>query len=84
MVNSLTAKCRNCMYLLRLLALNNLVNNRKIFVKYIWSGDNDLSDALSRLQFTGFNRLAPVTMDKFATNVSHLIWPASKIWQKMP
>ena len=31
MVNSQVSKCKNCMFLLRLLMLNNLVNNRRIF-----------------------------------------------------
>ena len=35
MVNNMTSKCGNCMYLLRMLTLNNMQHNRRIFVKYI-------------------------------------------------
>ena len=31
MINSMSSSCKNCMYLLRLLALNNMVNNRRVF-----------------------------------------------------
>ena len=31
MVNQLTSSCKNCMYLIRLLTLNGLVNNRRVF-----------------------------------------------------
>ena len=54
MVNNLTSSCKNCMFLLRLITLNNLVNNRRVFVQYIRSSDNELPDALSRLQFSRF------------------------------
>ena len=34
MVNNLTSSCQNCMYLLCLLTLNNLINNRRVFVQH--------------------------------------------------
>ena len=46
MINSSTSSCRNCMYLLRLIILDNLVHNRRVFAKYVRSQDNELSDAL--------------------------------------
>ena len=82
MINNTTSSCRNCMYLLRLLVLNNLVNNRRVFVRHITSKNNFLSDALSRLQFRRFWRLAPPGMSPVKTPVSPLVWPISKIWQK--
>ena len=35
MVNALTSSCKNCMYLIRLLTLNNLVNDRRVFVRHL-------------------------------------------------
>ena len=81
MVNNLTSKCKNCMYLLRLLALNNLVNNRTIYVRYISSKNNFLSDALSRLQFKHFWSLALANINKSPDKITPLLWPPSKIWQ---
>ena len=51
MVNTATSSCKNCMYLIRLIVLNNLINNRRVFVLHVRSKDNILSDALSRRQF---------------------------------
>ena len=56
MVNSLASKCNKCMFLLRILTLNNLRFNRRISVKYIKSADNLLSDALSRLNLAKFRK----------------------------
>ena len=82
MVNNLTSSCKNCMYLIRLLTLNNLVFSRRIFVKHITSENNYLSDALSRLKFQRFQRLAHKGMNAHAMPISELVWLASKIWQK--
>ena len=85
MVNKMSSSCKNCMYLLRLITLNNLVYNHRVFAKYISTKENDLSDALSRLQFDRFWRLAGqkgIHMDEHPSRISSLIWPASKIWQK--
>ena len=81
MVNSMTSSCKNCMYLLRLLTLNNLVHNRRVFTKHVAGIHNNLSDALSRLQFEHFWRLAPKGMSSEPSRVTPLIWPVSAIWQ---
>ena len=84
MLNKMTSSCRNCMYLLRLITLNNLIYNRRIFADYISTSDNDLSDALSRMQFERFWRLVRekgITMQEYPSTISPLVWPASKIWQ---
>ena len=82
MLNSLASSCKNCMYLLRLLTLNNLVHNRRVFTLHISSEDNFLSDSLSRLQFKRFWKLAPKGMNRQPSIISPLIWPVSKIWQE--
>ena len=81
MVNALTSSCKNCMYLIRLLTLNNLVNDRRVFVRHLRSEENYLLDTLSRMKFKKFWQLAPATMNPRPTKVSPLVWPVSKIWQ---
>ena len=81
-INNMSSSCGNCMRLLRLLTLNNLIFNRRIFAKYVRSVDNDLSDALSRLQFNRFWRLAPSTMNAEPSIISPVVWPALRIWGK--
>ena len=51
MVNNTSSSCPNCMYLLRIIVLNGLRHNRRVFAKYISTKDNFLSDALSRQKF---------------------------------
>ena len=82
MVNSITSSCKNCMFLLRLLALNNLVNNRRVFIRHVRSEHNGPSDALSRLQFQRFWNITE-SMERQPKVVSLLIWPLTKIWQKL-
>ena len=80
MINLSTSSCKNCMFLLRLMILNNLVFNRMVFARHISSRDNYLSNALSRLQLKCFWSLAPLGMDKVKTPVSKLVWSVSSIW----
>ena len=82
MLNDSSSSCKQCMFLLRLLTLDNLKFNRRIFTKHIRTEKNDIADSLSRLQFKRFWWLAPSTMDEYPTAISTEIWPASKIWQK--
>ena len=84
MINKMTSSCRNCMYLLRLITLNNLIYNCRVFAKYISTTDNNLSDSLSRLQFGCFWRLVKeknIPMNPLPLDILPLIWPASRIWQ---
>ena len=47
MINASSSKCRNCMVLIRLITLEGLKNNVRIFVKHVKSENNEISDALS-------------------------------------
>ena len=80
MVNQTTSACKNCMYLIRLLVLNGLIWNRRIQAQYIKTQENELPDALSRLQYNRFRRLGPL-MDEYLTPIATAVWPASRIWQ---
>ena len=82
MINSQVSRCKNCMYLLIVLILNNMVSNRRVFATHLRSEENYLSDALSRMQFRRFWRLAPPNMDLVPTAVTELLWPITKVWQK--
>ena len=84
-VNNLTAGCKNSMYLIRLLTLNNLQFNRRVFVEYIETRKNSVADALSRLQLKRFFREARKLNDYVQPTPCKLpgaIWPISKIWIK--
>ena len=80
MVNNMTSSCQNCMYLLRMLTLNNMLHNRRITVIYVQSQRNELADALSRMKFELFFKLAPLGVKHEPTELPKQLWPASKIW----
>ena len=81
MMNNMTSSCINCMYLLRLLALDNLLYNRTIQVSYIDTKANYLADYLSRLMIKKFISVAPAGTKCTPDKVPADIWPLSRIWQ---
>ena len=80
MVNNNTSSCRNCMILLRILTLNNLKYNQRIFVKYIRTNLNKLADSLSRLKFGLFWKYASPGMSLFPSDLPKRVWPMQKLW----
>ena len=80
MVNNLASSCKHCMRLIRMIALNGIINNRRLFVRHIKSKDNFLLDALSRMNFSHFWRLAPPTMNTLPDVLPAELWPMSKVW----
>ena len=79
MINSSSSKCKNCMILMRLITIECLINNVRLYAKHITSEDNGPSDALSRLDFDRFETLCP-NRDKFETPVPRELIPMSKVW----
>ena len=83
MVNYTTSGCKFCMILIRKLTLLCLIKNVKLFVRYIWSKDNSLSDSLSRLNFREFYRLTKDKgFDTYPTFLDIEIWPVDKLWRE--
>ena len=80
MVNNLTSGCKQCMKLIRILALNNLKHDRRVFVWHVTGKKNILSDVLSHLKIDKFLRLAPSMVSGYPDKVDASIWPVSKIW----
>ena len=63
MLNSSTYSCKNCMVLIRILTLDNLVQNRLIVAKFIPGVENKRADSLSRMKFNKFWECAPKSMN---------------------
>ena len=70
------------MVLIRMLVLEGLVCNTKVFARYVKSKDNGKADALSRLQWDRFRSLAGTQMNHRPTNIPKAIWPLDKIWMQ--
>ena len=81
MINQGSSKCPNCMYLLKMLTLNNLQNNRRVFARYVNTKVNFLSDALSRLRIDYFLSKAPKGTKRTPQALPNELWPLSRVWQ---
>ena len=81
MVNNTSSSCNQCMKLLQGIILLGLKWNFRIFARHLRSEENEVADALSRLQFVRFSKL----MKKFHLHVvpeplPDSLWPVTKIW----
>ena len=82
MVNSNSSSCKNCMYLIRLIVLESLRRNVRVFAKYVASKENILSDALSRGDLPRFWTHAPHSMEQLPTELPQQLQPIDVIWIK--
>ena len=82
MVNSMSSTCPQCMYLIRVLVLNNLKFNRHIFATFVSSKQNHLSDALSRGKIQKFLQMSQKEVNRYPDKLNPQIWPASKLWRQ--
>ena len=57
MINHNTSGCKNCMVLIRILVLESMIHNIRIYTKHVRSKLNAIADALSRMQWSHFARL---------------------------
>ena len=80
MINNSLSNCKNCMVLMRILVAESLCCNVRIFARHIKTKDNGKADALSRLNFEKFWRLAAGTMNDLPTGIPGEIWPMEKLW----
>ena len=81
MVNNLASSCMQCMKLIRILVLDSIRCNRRLFARYVSTTDNFLADAISRFKFGKFWRLAP-SNTKPEPDVVRLIEP-EKLWNSL-
>ena len=84
MINATSSTCKNCLVLIRILVLESLRKNVRIFAHHIHGKSNFYSDALSRMTLIKFWRLAAENkrFDKQPTDIPLEIWPIQKIWLK--
>ena len=56
MVNNMTARCKNCMFLIRKLTLVGLKGNFRIFAKWVWGTSNIHADLLNHRKIVNYKR----------------------------
>ena len=68
------------MVLIRLMVLECLIHNVRVFAKYVPTDKNGKADALSRLDLDRFRRLDS-SINQWPCKMPDQIWPVSKVWQ---
>ena len=69
------------MKLIRILTLNGIQHNSRIWVKYVRSADNILADALSRFDWKRFWANAPEDINKQPDEIDPRILPPIRLWE---
>ena len=82
MVNSTSSTCRKCMTLIRMLVLDGLVHNRRVFVKHVLGRSNILADSLSRDVMSTFWKFAPKNTSSTASCVCPDLSDVVEIWKR--
>ena len=70
MVNNMSSSCKNCMVLIRIIVLESMHWNMRLFAKHVKSELNGPADALSHLEFDRFRHL---TAKKLKNPVHYLL-----------
>ena len=80
MINRNSSKCKHCMNLIRILVVESMVHNVRIFAKHVRSECNKMADLLSRHKFTQFKRLSKGKYDEDFTPIPNDMWPLEKVF----
>ena len=71
------------MGLIRLIVLESLIHNTRVFIPHVRRSSNNLADSLSCWGISKFKSLAETNgleFDEVDTKVPNAIWPPEKIW----
>ena len=70
------------MVLIRIIVLEGLIHNVRIYAKHVGTKANGKADELSRLDFDRFWKLSRGKMNSQASHIPDRIWPLDKIWME--
>ena len=65
--------------LIRMIVLECLIHNVRVYAKYVPTDENGKADALSRLDMERFRDLGP-GMNTWPCKMSDQLWPVEKVW----
>ena len=83
MVNKQTSKCKKCMVLIRLLALQCMVHNTRVYARYVKTKLNGRADALSRGRLDTFftlSKKAHQTTNKYPERIPSILKDVAALW----
>ena len=81
MINRNTSSCKQCLALIRILVLESMLQNVRVFARYVNTKRNTEADLLSRLRIKRFRQITGDKFELFPTQVPDRLWPLNKIWQ---
>ena len=79
MINNSSSKCKKCMILIRLLTVESINKNVRVFARHVGTKDNGKADALSRMDLERFWRLAGNSMNEHPSAIPVELWPMNKL-----
>ena len=82
MINQSSSTCKNCMCLIRLLTLESLKRNMRVFARWVKGLENGRPDALSRQKIDRFKKLSynmNIVPEAEPTTIPTELWPASRM-----
>ena len=79
MINQSSSHCRHCMKLIRLITLESMIHNVRIFAKHVPTLQNQAADLLSRAKIDQFKAKFPEEFDEEPTRIDSRLWPVSKL-----
>ena len=83
MVNNQSSKCPNCMTLVRIITLQSLIHNVRIYARHLRTHENGRADALSRDDLEKFVRLSSeklINIDSHRTAIPYILENISSWW----
>ena len=81
-INGDSSGCPYCMELLRMLTINNMQYDRRVFSEHVEGRKNTFADLLSRQRLRRFKQLAPDCMEANPERLPGQLWPLSVLWEK--
>ena len=82
MLNRNTSNCKFCLSLIRIIVLESMKYNVRVFANYVNTKANLLADSLSRGKFAEFHALTQGTYVNGNEGVPDQLWPISKIFHQ--
>ena len=83
MLNGQTSRCRNCLKLIRLITLESLISNVRIYAKNVRTHLNGRADSLSRGAILKFKKISSdkgIRIDEFPTKIPEVLANIDDFW----
>ena len=80
MINTNTSSCPQCLKLVRVIVMESMLQNCRVFAKHVSTKANYLADCLSRLKLVSFLKRGRGRFEKHPTPIPDQLWPMTRLW----